>query len=91
MTTLKNFIKETLSEITDALTEFAEEKGGTGASPHPDGLHIPQGELNQKFMYSHPTEEGVAYKDVVAVEASKRRRESKTQTRKTKKGAFSWC
>jgi hypothetical protein len=35
MLTLKEFIKETLTEITDGLMEFAESKSETGANPNP--------------------------------------------------------
>ncbi|WP_296994238.1 hypothetical protein [Thalassospira sp. UBA1131] len=39
MLTLKDFVKETLTEIVDAMSEFANERGNTGASPNPSLLH----------------------------------------------------
>lgn len=35
MLTLKDFVKETLTEVVDALTEFTEERKETGASANP--------------------------------------------------------
>lgn len=35
MITLKDFVAQTLAEIVDALTEFADDKASTGASPNP--------------------------------------------------------
>ncbi|WP_147251910.1 hypothetical protein [Thalassospira profundimaris] len=44
MLTLKDFVKDTLTEIVDALSEFSAERGDTGASanpPLPDGKDFP--------------------------------------------------
>ena len=35
MITLKDFVKETLSQVVEAMAEFADEKSGTGANPNP--------------------------------------------------------
>ena len=64
---LKDFIKEGLQEVTEALVEFADDVRESGASPNPDGLNLYGDASNGKFLYAEPKTEGAEYKDVVTI------------------------
>ena len=67
MITLKDFIKETLNQITDATIEFARERGETGASPNPQIWGIGADLASQNLFRTEAKEMVVPVKFDVAI------------------------
>ncbi len=64
MVALKDFIKKTLSEISDAVTEFGNEQPDNGGSPNPRGLHL-NNDSNPNYLYAEYAEGEEVFRNLV--------------------------